>query len=367
MKKRLIMMGIMICCLFIFTACQSESNSEAIVENSNSEEEILSEEMMEESTSEEEEPYISDFEPKIIYDQDGVVVTAKEYYIDYDEFAEIKKPTQKHGLGPVIEFEIVNKSEYQINLSLQELFIDEICYEESWCDLIYLDEDPLNNYANVCYVDPGVTKTVCIDWGQQTYFYDEYKDTMNVSIGLYLIYNYTTHYTDMFTFNTIYQDSNYYDRVQFDYNNIVYENDDVILYLVSATVEEGYNGDDPQDDTLSCVFLAESKIFDQPAEGTNAVYFGISKEGVYENSALYLVEQQVINCDWGQITGKAFLAVKEYNISWDDLQNQKVYFIRYEEAMAILTQDEYISMDYDIIEEGTIEIPISELTYIQKE
>lgn len=380
MKKRITIIGIMVCLLLAFIACKTENDSNAVPEVDSSEAGVMLEEITEmESVLEEvEEDNISSFEPKVIYEQDGLTITAKTYYLDVEEFLNeymnnqwVLEKLDLQGLphdylveqppfGPIVELEVVNKTNIDCTITLDNVVVDGI---SKTCDRGAL-------YPN--HVSAGETGVVYVDCGQYTYYVDEVTDVMDMSVSFLVFINDISYYTDIFTFDATTQIYN--DAVELNYNNIIFENEDVILYLVSAIVEEGYDEEDLYDDYVELVFLAESKIYEFAPEEVDALYFGIKEDlnDILFDSRAFLVERPEVKIYYGYNSEKSILTMNIYNVSWSEIQNKDVYSIGYEEVEEWLGRDvdnnilsgEY---NYNTIETGYIDIPISSFTFKERE
>ncbi len=380
MKKRITIIGIIVCLLLAFIACKTENDSNAVSEVDSSEAGVMLEEITEmESVLEEvEEDNISSFEPKVIYEQDGLTITAKTYYLDVEEFLNeymnnqwVLEKLDLQGLphdylveqppfGPIVELEVVNKTNIDCTITLDNVVVDGI---SKTCDRGAL-------YPN--HVSAGETGVVYVDCGQYTYYVDEVTDVMDMSVSFLVFINDISYYTDIFTFDATTQIYN--DAVELNYNNIIFENEDVILYLVSAIVEEGYDEEDLYDDYVELVFLAESKINEFTPEEVDALYFGIKEDlnDILFDSRAFLVERPEVKIYYGYNSEKSILTMNIYNVSWSEIQNKDVYSIGYEEVEEWLGRDgdnnilpeEY---NYNTIETGYIDIPISLFTFKERE
>lgn len=381
MKKKLIIIGIVVCFLLIFVACKSETEVDVVSEMSDSAAEAISEEVVEdESVSEEEEVYISDFEPQVIYDQDGVVVTAKEYYMYNSVYTRRTDEKEVQRDYPILVLEVTNNTNYKCKFRIASLFIDEISCG-LYCTLTETKENAEDLFfwapENSMEIEIGETKTIYIRMENDYYFVNNINDSIEMTwiFSVNELINEVTsnkeHYTEPFCFNTIYPCDSEGDikKIQLDYSNVLFENEDVVLYLVSAQVEEGYYGDELENDKLDCYFIVKSKIFEQSAEGYDILSFALYPLDSWSGQSEYLVSAQVENNKWEDITENTIFYISE-KVSWDYIQSEGVYFVEYDEYVTHIERNEagdMLSIESTILEEGTIEIPISEFSYIQGE
>lgn len=376
MKKRLVIIGIMVCCLLTFAACKSEGDSDVVAEVTNSENEVISEEVVEaESVLEEvEEAYISDFEPQVIYDQDGIVVTATEYYI-YNHKWETQDGETRQKDFPILAFEVANNSDEKLNsIHLEDLFIDGI----DSTDYFMFDflptketaEDVFNDYS-IESIETGETKMFYLRLWFNEYFVQDINDNIDVAFAFSLWGDEKIHYSEMLTFNTKCPVDSFESTqmIQYDDNNILFENDSVKVYLLEAEVkiyEESNSGN------IRYLLMCESKIFEPTGdlENLDCIVFGTS---IYTLSPQYFGDMILENA--GDKLKSAIMAnsivtdkyiydgVYEEIEDWSSVVGAGYYQVEYEHITVPYEEDEYESLNYSVVESGYINIPIDKMIF----
>lgn len=336
MKKRIIIIGIMICLLLAFIACKTEVSGDAVLEENLGTEEI-SEQITENVSEEVEEVYVSDFEPQVVLDENGITVTAKEYF-----FNERVMGSGEKRVEPMIKMEFVNNSAYSCEVQFHKLFVEGYEYDNPSIWWAYILEDGSVEfwYEEYFNVEPGTVEEIYVLFIQDTYFSDDLKDTMDIAIRFRVFEladeGTISHYTESVTFNTTVNEG-IISLYQLSYDNLIFENEDVSLYLLCTT--------DSLVGTKS-YFFAQSKIHDEvvPDNDCKCITLG---EGYYM-VGLWL--QQVE--EWKEQDSECKILVYDGL----DFESEEGAVIPYMELRYLYEDDSYFSTGKEVFAEGSIVI-----------
>ena len=368
MMKRI---GSLVCVVCIFLgliACQPESGSGVTSEVLISETEINTEETTEIIS---EEVNVPDFEAQVIYDADGLEVVVTDYYLHKNVYTTASSETERYREYPIIELEVTNNTSYMCEIGIDKLCINNIlCGEENSCMAEDKEEAEtawyLEMYPRV-KIEVGESKTVYARIDKDEFYVENIENEMNLAVNFFIaekINEFETnkeHYTQNISFNCIYPtDSEGEIKFNtFNYDNIVFEDEEVSLYLVSGVI---YPPDEYHDNNYAkCVFLVESKIYEQPASDYNVREFGVYSNTSF--SGTYLVRDQMIVNGWGEVPDKTLVYT---NIN----EKSGKYTVSYGYADVLMDRDENGNLTYwdmSIGEECTVDISESCFTYYEGE
>ena len=371
MKKRIGIFALFVCFLFLLIACQSDTDSNEMSDTLSSETEMNSEVTTEEE-SVLEEPEVPKFEEQVIYDADGLKVVVTDFYLHRNVYTTASGETERYREYPIIELEVTNNTSYGCEIGIDRLYVNEILCGEEYSGMA--DNKGVAETAGYFEMYPrvkievGETKTVYARIDKDEYYVENIENEMNVAVNFFIsekideIKTNKEHYTKNISFNSVYPtDSEGEIKFNtFNYDNIIFEDDEVILYFVSGEI---YPPDEYHDKNYAkCVFLVESKIYEQPASDYNVREFAVYDDS-YSLSGVYLVRDQIAINGWGEISDKTF----SYTVVNE--KNGK-YTLSYGYADVLMDRDENGNLTYwdmSIGEECTVDIPESYFTYSEGE
>ena len=334
-KKRITIIGIMVCLLLIFVACQTEEVGEAVSEADNLGTETISDQTTEDISEEVEEIYISDFEPQVVLDENGITVTAKEYF-----FNERVMGSGAKRVEPMLKMEFVNNSAYSCEVQFHKLFVEGYEYDNPSIRWAYILEDGSVGLWHEEYfnVEPSTTEEIYLLFIQDTYFSDELKETMDIDIR-FCVFELAdegaiSHYTEAVSLNTTVNEGiiNLY---QLSYDNLIFENEDVSLYLLCTT--SSLVG-------TKSYFFAQSKIHDEVVPGNDCKC--ITLGGDFNTVGLWLQQGE----EWKAQDSECAILVYDGL----DFESEEGAVIPYMELRYLYEDNSYFSTGKEIFAEGNI-------------
>lgn len=377
-KVKYFIMCCLICVIVLFMGCEDagekteEVNAvvESVEETVDQQNADISE--MQAETTEEEPAFV--FEQQEIYNNNGLVITAVDYYM-YELLL-----GQELIQYPVLELKITNDSEAEYSITAGEIMIDNIEYSfENYEWAQFTKKSSMlpsgNNWArwndipweNV--IAPNSEEIFCVTICTRQYYTDSYDNSLNFCFDFGLKDNdtFSGYSTGSVHINSIYptDECDFIQVKEYQKDNMVFQNDDMSIYLVSATFEEDINSEEAGTGSMECIFLVESKISAEVGTYYKTIDFRDENE-VYINDRSSLSHHESTDEEASATYNKEgiFMSVVNYNASWEEIEKSEgysVYFIEEE-----LGFDEGNWYPDTMVADGYINIAIDEFEYIQR-